>query len=61
MREALARLFDFDWVNKNLYYGAYVRSAGYFNDSELSSIGRPADDKREDASRPLPRRSSTTT
>ncbi len=61
VRKALAKLFDFDWVNKNLYYGAFVRAAGYFNDSDLSSVGKPADDKREGAARALPRRRSTTT
>jgi peptide/nickel transport system substrate-binding protein len=45
VRHALASLFDFDWVNANLYYGTYARAAGYFNDSELSSVGRPADDR----------------
>lgn len=42
VRKALAGLVDFEWINKNLYYSAFVRAAGYFNDSELSSIGRPA-------------------
>ena len=54
VREALAELFDFEWVNKNLYYGAYVRAAGYFNDSELSAIGRPADDREKALLAPFP-------
>ena len=45
VRKALADVFDFNWVNHNLYYDAYVRAAGYFNDSELSSVGRPADER----------------
>ena len=54
VRKALATLFDFDWVNKNLYYGAFVRAAGYFNDSELSSVGRPASDKEKALLAPFP-------
>src|SRR5690606_27641006 len=54
VRRALASLFDFTWVNHNLYYDAYVRSAGYFNDSELSSIGKPASDKERALLAPFP-------
>ncbi len=54
VRGALADLFDFNWVNHNLYYDAYVRSAGYFNDSELSSIGRPADEREKALLAPYP-------
>jgi peptide/nickel transport system substrate-binding protein len=54
VRAALADLFDFEWVNHNLYYDAYVRSAGYFNDSELSSIGRPADERETALLAPYP-------
>ena len=43
VREALASLIDFEWINANLYGGAYRRSVGFFDDSELSSVGRPAD------------------
>ncbi len=42
VREALAAMFDFEWINANLYAGAFRRSQGFFDDSELSSIGRPA-------------------
>jgi peptide/nickel transport system substrate-binding protein len=42
VREALASMFDFEWINANLYAGAFKRSQGFFDDSELSSIGRPA-------------------
>lgn len=43
VREALSYLFDFSWVNRNLYYGTLSRSTSYFNASELSSNGRAAD------------------
>ena len=54
VRKALAKLLDFDWVNKNLYYDAFVRAAGYFNDSELSSIGKPASDREKALLAPFP-------
>jgi peptide/nickel transport system substrate-binding protein len=42
VREALATMFDFEWINANLYAGAYTRSRSFFDDSKLSSAGRPA-------------------
>ncbi|HYA71552.1 MAG TPA: extracellular solute-binding protein [Roseiarcus sp.] len=42
VREALATMFDFEWINANLYAGVYRRSRSFFDDSELSSAGRPA-------------------
>ena len=42
VREGLAMMFDFEWINANLYAGVYTRSRGFFDDSELSSAGRPA-------------------
>jgi peptide/nickel transport system substrate-binding protein len=43
VREALIKLFDFEWVNRTLYHGQFARSESYFARSELSSHGRPAD------------------
>jgi peptide/nickel transport system substrate-binding protein len=43
VREALTLLFDFEWVNRNLFHGLYVRTQSYFDRSELSSHGKPAD------------------
>lgn len=45
VREALILLFDFEWLNKNLYHGLYVRTQSYFDRSELSSHGKPADER----------------
>ncbi len=42
VREALIFTFDFEWANANLYHGLFRRTSGYFDGSELSSIGRPA-------------------
>ena len=41
VREALALLFDFDWANRNLFFGVYQRSNSLFADSALSAFGRP--------------------
>ncbi|MBD2746920.1 ABC transporter substrate-binding protein [Microvirga sp. BT688] len=43
VREALSHLFDFDWVNRNLFFGQLTRSNSYFSGSDLASTGRPAD------------------
>jgi microcin C transport system substrate-binding protein len=41
VREALAYAFDFEWSNKNLFYGAYQRTRSYFDNSELAATGVP--------------------
>lgn len=43
VREALGMLFDFEWVNRNLFHGVYRRAGSFFSDSDLSALGRPAD------------------
>ena len=55
VREALAAMFDFEWINANLYAGVYRRSEGFFDDSELSSIGRPASTRERTLLAPFPR------
>ncbi|MGO9423360.1 extracellular solute-binding protein, partial [Roseiarcus sp.] len=54
VREALASMFDFEWINANLFGGAYERSEGFFDDSELSSIGRPASARERELLAPFP-------
>ena len=54
VREALASMFDFEWINANLFAGAYKRSEGFFDDSELSSIGRPASARERALLAPYP-------
>jgi peptide/nickel transport system substrate-binding protein len=54
VREAMAMLFDFAWVNQNFFFGLYKRSAGYFDGSELSAIGRPADASERALLAPFP-------
>lgn len=41
VREALAYAFDFEWTNKNLFFGQYTRTRSYFSNSELASQGLP--------------------
>jgi peptide/nickel transport system substrate-binding protein len=43
VREAISLLFDFEWINHNLFFDLYRRSASYFEESELSARGHPAD------------------
>ena len=42
VREALSYAFDFEWTNKNLFYGAYKRTDSFFENSELASSGLPS-------------------
>jgi microcin C transport system substrate-binding protein len=41
VRQALAYGFDFQWANKNLFFGQYTRTDSYFENSELASSGLP--------------------
>jgi peptide/nickel transport system substrate-binding protein len=43
VREAIAMLFDFEWINKNFFFNLQRRTGSYFQGSELSALGRPAD------------------
>ncbi|MFK8035150.1 MAG: extracellular solute-binding protein, partial [Hyphomicrobiales bacterium] len=44
IREAFTYLLDFEWVNQNLFSGAYQRTASLFHNSELASFQRPIDE-----------------
>jgi len=41
VREAMSYAFDFEWSNKNLFYGQYSRTKSYFSNSELASTSLP--------------------
>src|SRR3954470_14961222 len=45
VRQALTLLFDFEWINRNYFFGLYGRSGGFFAGSELSAYGRPPDQR----------------
>jgi microcin C transport system substrate-binding protein len=45
VRQALAYAFDFEWSNRNLFYGQYTRTRSYFDNSELAARGLPSPDE----------------
>ena len=47
VREALAYAFDFEWTNKNLFFGQYTRSQSFFSNSELAATGLPGPQELE--------------
>jgi peptide/nickel transport system substrate-binding protein len=54
VREALALLFDFEWANHSLFFDRFRRTGGYFEGSELSARGRPADVRERALLAPFP-------
>lgn len=42
VRKALDLAFDFEWTNANLFYGAYQRTASFFENSPLKAVGKPS-------------------
>nr|WP_246389787.1 extracellular solute-binding protein [Halomonas cerina] len=43
VREALNLAFDFEWLNRNLFYGAYQRTRSYFENSAMAAKGLPSE------------------
>ncbi|URN98001.1 extracellular solute-binding protein [Leclercia adecarboxylata] len=41
VREAITLAFDFEWMNKALFYGAYSRVNSYFQNTEYAARGYP--------------------
>ena len=54
VRQAIALLFDFQWINRDFFYNLYHRSASFFDDSELSAYHRPADERERALLKPFP-------
>ena len=54
VREALLLLFDFEWINHAYFFDLYRRTASYFEGSELSARGRPADARERALLAPFP-------
>jgi peptide/nickel transport system substrate-binding protein len=54
VREALLLLLDARWINHNFFFDRFCRSASYFEDSELSARGRPADARERELLTPFP-------
>jgi microcin C transport system substrate-binding protein len=42
LREALIYAFDFEWTNKTIMYGAYLRTHSVFQNSDLMAAGQPS-------------------
>ncbi|NUJ80712.1 ABC transporter substrate-binding protein [Methylocystis sp. FS] len=42
LREAIAMMYDFEWINANFYGRLYTRTESYFGESDYASTGRPA-------------------
>ena len=54
VREALLLLFDFEWINHSYFFDLYRRTGSFFEGSELSSRGRPADARERELLAPFP-------
>jgi peptide/nickel transport system substrate-binding protein len=52
VRQALMLLYDFEWINRNYFFGLYTRAGGYFAGSELSAYGRPVDERERELLKP---------
>ncbi|MGA1067032.1 MAG: extracellular solute-binding protein [Alphaproteobacteria bacterium] len=46
VRKALNLAFDFEWTNKNLFFGQYKRSYSFFSNSELAASGEAEGEER---------------
>jgi microcin C transport system substrate-binding protein len=47
VRRALAYAFDFEWTNRNLFFGQYTRTESYFSNSELAATDLPEGEELE--------------
>ena len=54
VRKAFNILFDFAWINHNLFGGAFTREESYFDRSALSSRGQAASDAELALLKPFP-------
>jgi microcin C transport system substrate-binding protein len=42
VRKALDYAFDFEWTNKNIFYGLYSRTESFFENSDMKATGEPS-------------------
>ena len=42
VREAINLAFDFEWANRNLFFGLYERTASFFENAPLKAEGKPS-------------------
>jgi len=45
VRQALGHLFNFEWSNESLFYGAYARITSFWENSDLAATGLPSADE----------------
>ncbi|MBJ2148282.1 ABC transporter substrate-binding protein [Vibrio sp. IB15] len=45
VREALTYAMDFEWMNKNMFYGQYKRTRSYFQNTDYEAKGLPSEDE----------------
>ncbi|MFN6953757.1 MAG: extracellular solute-binding protein [Acetobacteraceae bacterium] len=41
VRRALIEMFDFEWMNANLFFGTYTRTSSFYSNSEFAATGLP--------------------
>src|SRR5690606_37529236 len=42
VRQALALALDYEWMNRQLFYGQYKRLYSFFSNSEMAATGMPS-------------------
>ncbi len=47
VREAMFYLFDFEWLNRNLFANVYRRTSSFFDESDLSFHAGPVDEREK--------------
>ena len=55
VRQALTLAYDFEWLNKTMFYGQYERLQSFFYGSELAATGTPSPKEMQILSPLLPR------
>ncbi len=45
LREALIYAFDFEWLNKNIFYDQYSRGSSFFENSVMAAKGLPSEEE----------------
>jgi len=47
VRQAITKVLDFDWINKNLFFGLYQRTTSYFDNSPLKAPPLPSEAEKK--------------
>nr|WP_321888657.1 extracellular solute-binding protein [Paraburkholderia bannensis] len=45
VREAIGLALDYEWINRNMFFGQYARSRSFFDDSVFAASGTPGADE----------------